>query len=97
MNDPVLTSLITSVGGVLVAAIAAVASVVSARVSLHVREQVKNSHGTNLRNDIDGIKGIVDRVDSNLDTLFSLVEHNTSRHDAELKRMWRQINYRRHR
>ena len=92
MDSGIVVAVIASVGAFGTSAINALTTMKVARITHankiqlgHVREQVQNSHSTNLRDDVDELK----------DSLLSLHERLTQRYahaDKEHDRIWRAIH-----
>ena len=92
MSDEVIAAVILSAGSLFVAIIGAIAAIYGARLTYKakaktdvVHAQVKNSHETNLREDIDQIKDA-------LITLQDLFAKRVVLHDNTHERMWQHIN-----
>ncbi|MFJ1932613.1 DUF2746 domain-containing protein [Kitasatospora sp. NPDC088160] len=87
MIEPAVQVALVSAGGAITAALAGVLVELVRRQSstvAEVREQVANSHGTNLRDDVDHV---IDRLD--------LVLDGQQRHSAELADLRREIAHER--
>lgn len=70
MIDPTVQSaIVAAIAGVVVAATAAFANRGNHRRIDEVHEQVKNTHSTNLREDIDRMVSGLDRLESRFDRL----------------------------
>ena len=92
MTEPIVIQIVVQIGTTLVALIAAVASVVSARSSdgafqssRKVQSELQNTHSTNIRDDID-------TVNNSILNLHDRLSHIIERLDAENARMWRKVN-----
>lgn len=91
MNDTVVVAFLAQTIPAVVAAIAAIKAAKVAHQNKSttdaVRNQVENSHKSNLRDDIDELKDSVLHLHDRLTT-------HISREDGETRRMWTAINKR---
>ena len=89
INDDLQKLLIMQTVAIIIAVITSVTSIIVARVSHQTRNEVKNDHSTNLREDLDSIRDAVADVRSSL-------THVIKRHDAEFARLWRHLKRKRY-
>lgn len=99
ISDEVAIAMVTSFGSLIAATIAAIVSVVNTRITSantkhigEVKEQVQNSHGTNLRNDIDSIIRSNTTIHDRLNIITELMNDREEDHKHEHRRMWNYIS-----
>lgn len=99
MSEDITAVLVTSIAAVIVSVISAVATIYVAYLTNRVKNQnkevigqVSNGHDTNLRKDVDGMRDVVDDIQSRINTFVKLWQHAEERRDAEMKRMWTKLN-----
>lgn len=85
MDPNIVVALIASGASVTVTSLTAFFSLLNLRHSKEIKDQVKNSHESNLREDIDEIK-------TGLIQLQDLFTRRVVHHDEIHERMWRSIN-----
>lgn len=101
VSEMVLISLITNITAFGIALVGAVFGFINNKRTKDIeaktdsiKYQVKNTHSTNLRHDIDGHGDKLDTIHDRLNTLVFRFQHLEERLDAENKRIWRQLNRR---
>ena len=71
--------LIPSVATVIASGIAARASIINARHTREIKHQVKNTHTTNLREDLDLIRDLSTSTHERVSTLADIMQAHTER------------------
>lgn len=104
LNSDVMIAMITSAASMFAATIAAIVSIVNTRITSRntkhigeVKEQVQNSHGTNLRNDIDSIIASNTSIHDRITNISNRMDDREEQHIREHGRMWSAITGRRDR
>ena len=99
MSDDITAVLVTSIAAVVVSIVSAVATIYVAYLTNRVKNQtnevmgqVSNGHDTNLRSDVDDVRGVLNDIHTRINTFVKLWQHSEERRDAEMKRMWTKLN-----
>lgn len=109
ISDEVMVAIIMSLASTIAAIVAAIATIENRKRSIEIKDQVKNTHSTNLREDIDEIKSSVGAVIRGQDTLHEAnnvmsermtniarrLDDNHRGVNAEFKRVWETLKRRR--
>lgn len=101
MSEDITAVLVTSIAAVVVSIVSAVATIYVAYLTNRVKNQnkevigqVSNGHDTNLRKDVDDVRGVLDDIHTRINTFVKMWQHADERRDAEMKRIWTKPNVR---